>query len=146
MMPSAFDQGESSVYDNNKPPKTVMVGSIMYELIFSQEALDAEAQRVQQSLIGTCIPTTQEIIISPKLAFDAMRAVIIHELLHALFTFSGFSNQCWARRSPESESKSTLWVCSNIHCLLLFETTPSCSNGLDVCRCLAQRKSHNGNP
>jgi hypothetical protein len=49
MMPSAFDQGESSVYDNNKPPKTVMVGSIMYELIFSQEALDEEMRHLQQS-------------------------------------------------------------------------------------------------
>jgi len=91
-MPSAFDQGKTSVYDYSKPPKMVMVGSIIYDLIFNQEALDAEAQQTQQSLIGTCIPTTQEIIISPKLGFDAMRAVVIHELLHALFSFSGFSN------------------------------------------------------
>jgi hypothetical protein len=103
MMPSAFDQGESSVYDNNKPPKTVMVGSIMYELIFSQEALDEEMRHLQQSLLGTCIPTTQEIIISPKLGFDAMRAVIIHELLHALFTFSGFSNHVGLVEVPESD-------------------------------------------
>ena len=101
-MPSAFDQGESSVYDHSKPPKTVMIGSIMYELIFNQEALDEEMRHLQQSLLGICIPTTHEIIISPKLGFDAMRAVIIHELLHALCGVSGLSNNVGQIEVPES--------------------------------------------
>jgi hypothetical protein len=73
--------------------KRVQIGPARYRVVVGQAAIDRRAAEDGRSeLLGHCHNDELVITVSPKMAEDAQRDTLLHEVLHAIFHSTGLAH------------------------------------------------------